>query len=87
MSPCHTGWVATSAVAVATAVSFTLGTHAAKCSPSRIPAAAQVARVRRYGRVSSRRSSRRRPSAAGGTSAALAKALRQKAMASPDAAA
>ena len=37
ISAAHTGWVATSAVEDATVVNRRLGTHVAKCAPSRTP--------------------------------------------------
>src|SRR5690606_23172651 len=82
--PCHTGWVATSAVAVATEVRVTLGTQVAKCPASATPASTLNHPSRPV--IRARSSSRRRSPATGDTTAA-ARALRQNAIAKAGAAA
>ncbi len=80
--PCQTGWVAPSAVAAATVVSFALDTQVAKCAASATPASSATTPVRRPApRRSSAANSDRRVSADTGTSTAVASALRQKAIA------
>jgi hypothetical protein len=81
--PCQTGWVATSAVAVATEPSCTLGIQVAKCRASATPA--RTAKVPLGPR--NVRSSVRRGPAVIGVSAANARPLRQNATASAGAAA
>lgn len=84
--PTHTGWVATSAVAVATVVSFVLGTQVMKCPANASPANTQNRASRRCAPSNARNSARRRSPAAG-TSTGSAIALRQNAMANAGAAA
>src|SRR2546429_4708012 len=83
MSPCHTGWVATSAVDAATPVSLALGTHVPKCTASAVPARRLAASADRPAVASSRR----RTVTVTGASTPTANVLRQHAMARAGAAA
>jgi hypothetical protein len=83
ISPCQIGWVATSAVAVATEPSWTLGIQVAKWAASANPARTQKIRSRR---AAVRSSARRGPSVTG-VNAAAAKPFRQNARARAGAAA
>ena len=78
----QTGWVATSAVALATVVKLSDGIQVAKCRASSSPATT-VSRISRRSRA---RSSARQRSSATGSSTPDAIALRQKAIASAGAA-
>src|SRR5690606_2975458 len=83
--PCHTGWVATRAVAVATVVRVTLGTQVPKCAASATPAS-RLARAASP-RLSRAATSCRRWVSAAGPRTPSAAAVGQKAMATAGAAA
>src|SRR6266511_563572 len=88
ISAAHTGWVATRAVAVATLVSFALGTHVPKCPARANPASTDNSPARRPSPGRNRSASWwRRPAIATGAMTPTARALRQNAIASAGAAA
>jgi len=82
MRAAHNGWVATSAVEEATDVYVSDGTQVAKWAASSAPAAAETSTNLRF----MARSSRHRRSSTTGAVNSAPRALRQKAIASPEAA-